>query len=138
MDDLGGSARGFSVFPSRVQPGGCADLAERDAMLKFPARRATGMSDQAEATAKRAYELYLERGSAPGYELEDWLQAEAEMAAAATDEAREGARDGKPAGSAERGRPEAATSRRSGRRENAPAAREGTPNSSTGRRALRP
>lgn len=85
------------------------------------------MSDQAEATAKRAYELYLERGAAPGYELEDWLQAEAELAAAAAGEAEEGKR----AGSAERGRSEAATSRRSGRRENAPA-------QSTGRRALRP
>ncbi len=36
-----------------------------------------------EAIAKRAYELYLQRGSIPGYELEDWLQAEAEVAAAA-------------------------------------------------------
>jgi hypothetical protein len=38
----------------------------------------------AEAIAKRAYELYLQRGSIPGYELEDWLQAEAELTAAAT------------------------------------------------------
>jgi Protein of unknown function (DUF2934) len=37
----------------------------------------------AEAIAKRAYELYLQRGSIPGYELEDWLQAEAEVTAAA-------------------------------------------------------
>ena len=36
-----------------------------------------------EAIAKRAYELYLQRGSVPGYELEDWLQAEAELIAAA-------------------------------------------------------
>ncbi|MDB4981595.1 MAG: hypothetical protein JWM82_2347 [Myxococcales bacterium] len=36
-----------------------------------------------EAIAKRAYELYLQRGSIPGYELEHWLQAEAEVAAAA-------------------------------------------------------
>jgi hypothetical protein len=36
-----------------------------------------------EAIAKRAYELYLQRGSIPGYELEDWLQAEAELTAAA-------------------------------------------------------
>jgi len=33
--------------------------------------------------AKRAYELYLQRGSLSGYELEDWLQAEAELIAAA-------------------------------------------------------
>jgi hypothetical protein len=36
-----------------------------------------------EAIAKRAYELYLQRGSLPGYEVEDWLQAEAELTAAA-------------------------------------------------------
>jgi hypothetical protein len=40
-----------------------------------------------EAIGKRAYELYLQRGSVPGYELEDWLAAEAELvAAAAADE----------------------------------------------------
>ena len=38
-----------------------------------------------EAIAKRAYELYLQRGSLPGYELEDWLAAEAELIAAAVD-----------------------------------------------------
>ena len=27
----------------------------------------------------RAYELYLLRGGQPGYELEDWLQAEREL-----------------------------------------------------------
>jgi hypothetical protein len=36
-----------------------------------------------EEIAKRAYELYLQRGSIPGYEVEDWLSAEAELAAAA-------------------------------------------------------
>jgi hypothetical protein len=36
-----------------------------------------------EAITKRAYELYLQRGSVPGYELDDWLQAEAELTAAA-------------------------------------------------------
>lgn len=28
---------------------------------------------------RRAYEIYLERGSEPGRELEDWLQAEREL-----------------------------------------------------------
>ena len=28
----------------------------------------------------RAYEIYLQRGGQPGYELEDWLQAERELA----------------------------------------------------------
>jgi hypothetical protein len=31
----------------------------------------------------RAYEIYIERGSAPGRELEDWLQAESEIGSAA-------------------------------------------------------
>lgn len=29
--------------------------------------------------ARRAYELYEERGSAPGHELDDWLTAEREV-----------------------------------------------------------
>jgi Protein of unknown function (DUF2934) len=32
--------------------------------------------------ARRAYELYLQRGSVPGHETDDWLQAEAELATA--------------------------------------------------------
>jgi hypothetical protein len=36
-----------------------------------------------EAIAKRAYELYLQRGSVSGYEVEDWLAAEAELTAVA-------------------------------------------------------
>jgi hypothetical protein len=35
-----------------------------------------------EAVAKRAYELFLQRGSVPGHEVDDWLQAEAELATA--------------------------------------------------------
>jgi hypothetical protein len=27
----------------------------------------------------RAYEIYLQRGTQPGYEVEDWLQAEREL-----------------------------------------------------------
>jgi hypothetical protein len=29
--------------------------------------------------ARRAYEIYLERGSGPGRDLDDWLQAEREL-----------------------------------------------------------
>jgi hypothetical protein len=36
-----------------------------------------------EDIAKRAYELYLQRGSLPGYEVDDWLQAEAELTVSA-------------------------------------------------------
>jgi hypothetical protein len=32
-----------------------------------------------EEIAFRAYQIYLERGSAPGNELEDWIQAEREL-----------------------------------------------------------
>ena len=32
-----------------------------------------------EEIARRAYEIYLERGQAPGHELENWLQAEKEL-----------------------------------------------------------
>ena len=31
--------------------------------------------------ARRAYELFLQRGSVPGHETDDWLQAEAELSA---------------------------------------------------------
>jgi uncharacterized protein YndB with AHSA1/START domain len=34
-----------------------------------------------EQIARRAYELYLDRGQTPGHELEDWLQAERELSA---------------------------------------------------------
>ena len=36
-----------------------------------------------DAIAKRAYELYLQRGSVSGHELDDWLDAEAELSSAA-------------------------------------------------------
>jgi hypothetical protein len=59
------------------------------------------MSDH-DAIAKRAYELYLERGSVPGYEMEDWLAAEAELTAAsvntAADAAEEAVSEGKRSG----------------------------------------
>jgi hypothetical protein len=32
-----------------------------------------------QAIRDRAYEIYLQRGAQPGYELEDWLQAEREL-----------------------------------------------------------
>ncbi|MES1205050.1 MAG: DUF2934 domain-containing protein [Pseudomonadota bacterium] len=39
-----------------------------------------------ERIAARAYEIYLERGSGPGRDREDWLQAEREVTAAAEDD----------------------------------------------------
>jgi hypothetical protein len=38
-----------------------------------------------ELVARRAYELYELRGCEAGHEMEDWLQAEAELAAARAD-----------------------------------------------------
>lgn len=37
---------------------------------------------QQEEVRRRAYEIYVERGKGEGQELEDWLQAEAEVYAA--------------------------------------------------------
>jgi hypothetical protein len=45
---------------------------------------ATAALPSTDDIAKRAYELYLQRGSESGYEVEDWLQAEAELVAAAS------------------------------------------------------
>jgi hypothetical protein len=39
--------------------------------------------EQRAQIAQRAYHLFLERGGQHGYHLEDWLRAEAEMAASA-------------------------------------------------------
>jgi hypothetical protein len=40
----------------------------------------TRSSARNEEIRRRAYEIYLERGKQPGRELEDWLQAERELA----------------------------------------------------------
>ena len=36
-------------------------------------------SNREQEIRNRAYEIYLQRGAQPGYELEDWLQAEREL-----------------------------------------------------------
>jgi hypothetical protein len=41
------------------------------------ARGSGGLSE--EQIRRRAYELYLQRGDAPGDELQDWLRAEIEL-----------------------------------------------------------
>jgi hypothetical protein len=55
------------------------------ARSKIEAHQRHAEAPSQEAIAKRAYELYLQRGSLPGYELEDWLSAEAELIAATSD-----------------------------------------------------
>ena len=44
-------------------------------------RRGTDNGPAGEDIERRAYELYLARGRADGYALEDWLQAERELSA---------------------------------------------------------
>ena len=51
-----------------TQPG--KEVEERDRFLH---------STREQEIRNRAYEIYLQRGGQPGYELEDWLQAEREL-----------------------------------------------------------
>src|SRR5437867_6996134 len=51
-----------------VEPG--AETQEQDRLLD---------STRGDKIRRGAYEIYLERGSEPGRELEDWLQAEREL-----------------------------------------------------------
>ena len=44
-------------------------------------RAGTGTPPGQDEIARRAYELFLQRGSVPGHETDDWLQAEAELSA---------------------------------------------------------
>jgi hypothetical protein len=44
-------------------------------------RAGTGTRPAQDEIARRAYELFLQRGSVPGHETDDWLQAEAELSA---------------------------------------------------------
>jgi hypothetical protein len=45
-----------------------------------PEEASTSNSVRDEEIRRRAFEIYLERGEQPGGELEDWLQAERELA----------------------------------------------------------
>ena len=42
-------------------------------------RAGSGTPPGQDEIARRAYELFLQRGSVPGHETDDWLQAEAEL-----------------------------------------------------------
>ena len=44
-----------------------------------PAQSLQAPADLQEQVRRRAYELYEERGKVDGFEIEDWLQAEAEF-----------------------------------------------------------
>ena len=62
---------------SRAKMTGRTDPAESESAVE----EAEGLVHSAheEQIRFRAYEIYLERGGQPGYELEDWLQAEREL-----------------------------------------------------------
>jgi len=75
--------------------------------------RSTGRPSEEEISA-RAFELYLRRGSVPGYELDDWLQAEAELVAQSVNE--------RGTKSSNDGNEQPAVRRRNGRRETVPSA----------------
>jgi hypothetical protein len=52
-------------------------------------RAGTGTRPGQDEIARRAYELFLQRGSVPGHETDDWLQAEAELSARGKESERE-------------------------------------------------
>jgi len=49
------------------------------AVPQAPARETPRHKVTDEEIRQRAYEIYLDRGAAPGFELDDWLQAEREL-----------------------------------------------------------
>jgi len=53
------------------------------AIQAHPEDTSTNHTPSCEQIRLRAYEIYLERGSLPGNELDDWLQAERELESAA-------------------------------------------------------
>jgi hypothetical protein len=84
-------------------------------------RAGTGTRPGQDENARRAYELFLQRGSVPGHETDDWLQAEAELSAGGGESEREERPAPTPA-------PQQPAERTSRRRE---------PGGSSGRRTLR-
>jgi hypothetical protein len=59
-----------------------AKTPEPDAVVTAPAIAGAGKAPPTqEAIARRAYELFLERGGQPGHHTEDWLAAERELGA---------------------------------------------------------
>jgi hypothetical protein len=59
---------------SRAKIIGSTDITKPDTAVKE--RERLLHSTREEEIRNRAYEIYLERGGQPGYEVEDWLQAE--------------------------------------------------------------
>ncbi|OLB33530.1 MAG: hypothetical protein DMG41_13130 [Acidobacteria bacterium] len=51
----------------------------KSSSLALKKERAAKSAPTQEDIAQRAYEIYLERGGAPGHELDDWTRAEREL-----------------------------------------------------------
>jgi hypothetical protein len=47
--------------------------------MPIPAATIQSTAPSRDAVARRAFELYCERGYQDGYDLQDWLQAEREL-----------------------------------------------------------
>jgi DUF2934 family protein len=58
------------------------------ARAKKPSKPPIELLPREEQIRRRAYELYLRRGSQPGSEIHDWLQAEEEILSALARKAR--------------------------------------------------
>lgn len=71
MPALGGHARTKENFP--------AMKAQRKSSTSLLTNETGSMPDVQEQIRLRAYELFEQRGRAEGHDLEDWLQAEAEI-----------------------------------------------------------
>jgi hypothetical protein len=64
-----GEANGSEVFPMKTKPSTLAPKSDEPTIL-IPIEQ---------QIQQRAYELYEQRGSAQGHDLDDWLQAEYEI-----------------------------------------------------------
>jgi len=67
----------WNVWPKSKSKDEVAGRAEKQSMPPPISQYPEG--DEISRIRKRAYEIYLERGSETGSELEDWLQAEQEI-----------------------------------------------------------
>ena len=62
------------------KPKGNGGTESQTTSVRVASEASTGNSARSEEIKRRAYEIYLERGEQPGRELDDWLQAERELA----------------------------------------------------------
>ena len=56
-----------------------SDVGTTNVEITESLKKVDAILDRETRVRYRAYELYLERGEAPGFDLDDWLQAENEI-----------------------------------------------------------